>query len=379
MRVVRKLVQLLLLAAIVIGTGYLFAFGPRASAPAPQQADTTTTVDGLRSPDNLDTVPGSEHRPPGKDIPAAAAAAAAGAERPATNDDDATTAATRGPGIVRLNFMGRLGNNLFEYAAARALADRLGFALSIQPAPYNRKKFGLLTRPEGMACFPGVRPVGPARSSPEMVGLETVKFRGVRRELGDPTPRSIEMEGWFQDYSMFKSEKDRLRKIMALDPSCCGPTAPGPGDLVIHHRNYRAELTAEQYEKLIFKDLDYEFYEAVLRDAAESAAGPPETVWVVGEFNDEEPLFKRLQQDHPNVKRAEMVEDQFHAFCFLSRAPRLVMAHSTFSWWVAFLGVGTEVHFPLTRQNQGVTGPSIAVDEGRYVYRDEAGRVVPPP
>lgn len=74
-----------------------------------------------------------------------------------------------------------------------------------------------------------------------------------------------------------------------------------------------------------------------------------------------------------------MVEDQFHAFCFLARAPRLVMAHSTFSWWVAFLGVATEVHFPLTEQNRGVTGPSIAVDEKRYVYRDDAGRVVPPP
>lgn len=44
-----------------------------------------------------------------------------------------------------------------------------------------------------------------------------------------------------------------LGQIMALDPSCCGPTAPGPDDLVIHHRNYRAELTEEQYKKLIFK------------------------------------------------------------------------------------------------------------------------------
>ncbi|CAN0448022.1 unnamed protein product, partial [Ectocarpus fasciculatus] len=218
MRATRKLAQLGLLAAAVLGTGYLFAFGPsaeRAPAPAPQPAGTTTRVDGVRSPDTLHTLPGSEHRPPGKDIPAAVAAA--GAERPATNDDDATTAAAiRGPGIVRLNFMGRLGNNLFEYAAARALADRLGFALSVQPAPYNRKKFGLLTRPEGMACFPGVRPVGPAPSSPEMVGLETVKFRGIRRELQDPKPRSIEMEGWFQDYSMFRSEKERLRKVSSV-------------------------------------------------------------------------------------------------------------------------------------------------------------------
>lgn len=124
-----------------------------------------------------------------------------------------TSGTTRGPGIVQLNFMGRLGNNLFEYAAARALADRLGWALSVQPAPYNRKKYGLLTRPEGMKCFPGVRPVGPPPSSPEMATLETVKFRSVRAELEDPTPRSIKMEDWYQSYDLFAWHKDRLRKV----------------------------------------------------------------------------------------------------------------------------------------------------------------------
>lgn len=133
----------------------------------------------------------------------------------AVNDvhEVAAAAAARGPGIVQLNFMGRLGNNLFEYAAARALADRLGWALSIQPAKANVKKFGLLTRPEGMACFPGVRPVGPPASSPEMAGLETVKYRGGLQELEDPAPRSIEMQGWYQDYGLFRSEKERLRKV----------------------------------------------------------------------------------------------------------------------------------------------------------------------
>lgn len=52
------------------------------------------------------------------------------------------------------------------------------------------------------------------------------------------------------------------------------------------------------------QDLKYEFYEAVLRDAADSAAGRPETVWIVGEFGDDEPLFQRLQQEHGNVKKA---------------------------------------------------------------------------
>ncbi|CAM9866175.1 unnamed protein product, partial [Hapterophycus canaliculatus] len=233
-------------------------------------------------------VPPNQQAQGGPGASASLKAATTGAEAEA-----AAAASTRGPGIVRLNFMGRLGNNLFEYAAARTLADGLGWALSVQPARYNKQKFGLLTRPDGMACFPGVRPLGPPSSSPEMASLVATTFRGMRRELQDPAPRSIVMEGWFQEYSMFSSEKERLRKIMALSPSCCGPTAPGPDDLVIHFRNYRAELTPEQYETLLFKDLDFEFYEAVLRDEAASAAGPPETVWVVGEFKDDEALFQR--------------------------------------------------------------------------------------
>lgn len=128
-------------------------------------------------------------------------------------EEEGKEAVTRGPGIVRLNFMGRLGNNLFEYAAARALADRLGWALSVQPAPYNKKKFGLLTRPEGKKCFPGVRPLGPPPSSPEMAILETVNFRGVSTELADPTPRSIKMEGWYQDYDLFSWDTEQLRKV----------------------------------------------------------------------------------------------------------------------------------------------------------------------
>lgn len=73
----------------------------------------------------------------------------------------------------------------------------------------------------------------------------------------------------------------------------------------------------------------------------------------------------------------EMVDNQFHAFCFLARAPRLVMAHSTFSWWTAFLGNATEIHYPL--QPRGVTTPKVMVDdEPRYVYRNDAGKVISP-
>lgn len=161
--------------------------------------------------------------PPNQHSPSGPGGASVSPPLPVTTVGAASTndVTPRGPGIVRLNFMGRLGNNLFEYAAARTLADGLGWALSIQPARYNPQKFGLLTRPEGMACFPGVRPLGAPHFSPEMAGLEATTFRGMRRELRDPSPRSIVMEGWFQEYALFSSEKERLRKV-SKPPACLG-------------------------------------------------------------------------------------------------------------------------------------------------------------
>ena len=120
---------------------------------------------------------------------------------------------SRGTGIVQLNFMGRLGNNLFEYATARVLADRLGWALSLQPAPGNPKKYGTLLRPQGMKCFPGVRPLGAPASSPAMAQLEAAPFRGFKRELADTTPRAIVMMDWFQDFKPLAGDSGRLRQV----------------------------------------------------------------------------------------------------------------------------------------------------------------------
>lgn len=119
----------------------------------------------------------------------------------------------RGPGMVQLNFMGRLGNNLFEYASARALADRLGWALSLDAAAGNKQKYSTLLRPDGRACFPGVKPLGPSVSDAAMSGLMQKPFQGLERELEDRSPRRILMQDWFQDYQLFSGDKDRIRQV----------------------------------------------------------------------------------------------------------------------------------------------------------------------
>lgn len=134
------------------------------------------------------------------------------------------------PGLVELNFYGRLGNNLFEYAVARVFADKLGWALLLK-AGLNKDKFKTLLKPHGMSCFPGVRPVLPSSWNPEMAKLQEHPFRGIKQELADPTPRKITLSNWFQDYKLFAGEKDRLRQVRHTKPPndvlatgvCCRP------------------------------------------------------------------------------------------------------------------------------------------------------------
>lgn len=46
------------------------------------------------------------------------------------------------------------------------------------------------------------------------------------------------------------------------------------------------------------QDLDFAYYDKVLRDVAASSQGRPENVWVVGEFDENNPLVTRLKEEH---------------------------------------------------------------------------------
>lgn len=116
-------------------------------------------------------------------------------------------------GMVELRFMGRLGNNLFEYAAARSLAERLGWSLVLKTHRANPKKYGTLLRAEGMACFPGVRGMGSPIDIREAQKLKQAGFRDLRKELADESPRVIIMQDWFQTFDLFSEHATQLRKV----------------------------------------------------------------------------------------------------------------------------------------------------------------------
>lgn len=52
------------------------------------------------------------------------------------------------------------------------------------------------------------------------------------------------------------------------------------------------------------QDLDFTFYDNILREIISSPAGPPEAVWIVGEFDEDDALVNRLQVEHKNIRKA---------------------------------------------------------------------------
>ncbi|CAM9341410.1 unnamed protein product [Discosporangium mesarthrocarpum] len=234
-----------------------------------------------------------------------------------------------------------------------------------------------------MRCFPGVRPLRSSSGAPDvqpqkMEDLKIVQFSSMHKELSDRTPRRVIMKGWFQEYLPFSQVKDEVKQALALNPSCCRGVAPGPGDVVIHYRNYRGELSERQYANLHFRDLSPEYYDKVLKGIRLGDGGSPCKVWVVGQYADQDPVIAKLREKQDIITLNDKDRDMFQDFCFLTQADHLVMATSTYSWWAAFLGNASQVHFPKQRA-PGVTDKKIVVrDDPRYVYHSMTGEVVKP-
>jgi hypothetical protein len=135
---------------------------------------------------------------------------------------------------VEVRFIGRLGNNLFQYAVARIIAEHHGFKLickrmrrttaSCMGVPLN---IGPAASLEGYSWyFPNAPFVIPGKEVVEPVdSYEVGKGRAWRGHtidlqsiLKNPAPRRIVLSGYFQRFEYIKPYEDRIRDWFRLRP-----------------------------------------------------------------------------------------------------------------------------------------------------------------
>jgi hypothetical protein len=235
--------------------------------------------------------------------------------------------------MVEVRYKDRLGNNLFQYCFGRILAEELGFALQADAIP----------------GFPNTtqRVAGSVHEGPEQVltGMR-VPLEGI---LADRSPRHIILDGWFQDYRYYRPRRQKIREWLAFDPAIRVPEVQ-PG-LVVNVR--RTDYIQRGWA------LPFSYYEEAIKRLLPQGG----SVWIVTD-DAADPFFRRFKRWEPRLFRGNDLEQ----LLFMTRAPRLVMSQSTFSWWPTFLAEQQEVACPLPGFGCWAEGPESP--DGALIERD---------
>jgi hypothetical protein len=223
----------------------------------------------------------------------------------------------------QLGRLGRLGNQMFQYAALAGVARRMGYELSI-PRPRLKKPWKSQLLYE---AFPALRDrsTGLNQDAPE---LQEAHFHFDPR-IAFTCPDGVDLVGFFQSERYFADAEAEVRRAFAFAEGtveACRPAieAVGAGAISLHVRR-------KDYLRLseIHPPLDIDYYQRAL------ASLPSDAPVMV--FSDA-PKWCRAQA----LFRADRfvfsegrtgVEDM----CLMSMCRRHIIANSSFSWWGAWL------------------------------------------
>ena len=233
-----------------------------------------------------------------------------------------------------LGTLGRLGNQMFQYASLRGIAARKGYQFCIPPSNFQDEwrnhqlfeVFELSNYPNsGEFLDNGYAPV-----------VQEKTF-GYDKELHDLCPNDVSLWGFFQTEKYFKHIEESIREDFKfrdhiLEP--CTEMAESIGNAVSLHvrRTDFLKNSGNHY------NLQLDYYEKAL-----SKIDPDRTVIVFSddsEWCEQQELFSgdRFMISESNDNGVDM--------CLMTFCKAHIIANSSFSWWGAWLANSKEVIAP---------------------------------
>ena len=263
--------------------------------------------------------------------------------------------------MIHLQMNGFIADNLFQYVAARIVAEDLGYALQVSHSRMHpRKNVPRLLQVMSAFADAPLSLEGKVFSQPvdNSLCMGHGDFDGYHAELAEVTAhredRRINMAGFFQSYAMLQPYKERIRTWFSVDPSNCGYDI-SDDDVVVHIR--MGDLVVLGWA------ISLRFYVDLL-DALEYR-----TVYICG-FGLGEEVKQTFARFSPVYVHGEPLDD----FRFIKGFNRIILSNSGFSWWAAFLSDATEIHVPVMAPNTRTFDPKSELadlhvdDEERYHY-----------
>lgn len=224
--------------------------------------------------------------------------------------------------MILTHFIGGLGNNMFQYAIARIVADIKNYNFEATNIDQLVHYFPRVSNIKDRLCVDdNLLKVGYESSS------GNVQYFDLNEILNHNG--KIEFKGFFQKQSYYKNHLDLLRNIFWYDDAC--HAKPADGSLVIHIRlgdyaQLNWQLDPDVYLKIIEKaNIKYSKCYVI----TDEPTNP-----ILSKFN----ILPNLQ-----IVNSDVLQD----LTFLRRATYLIISQSTFSWWGAILGNQEKVYAPV--------------------------------
>ena len=266
--------------------------------------------------------------------------------------------------------LGRLGNNLFEYAFGRVLAERHGVPLLLDGSWFNEEgwnQVSCIRRLPLKAKF--IRPFSlGSRALRKFTGKHHWEFLGkpmVRENPGDHSydpslfeaPPDCILFGYFQSPRYFAGMEETLRneinleKVFPQPPSAeLAAKLEAPDSVAVHVR--RGDFTVLP----VFAVCDDAYYQEAMNRLRGRLGSPRFYI-----FSDD-PAWCRehfTASDQTVVDLPESAEDPLVDLHLMSLASHHIIANSTYSWWAAWIGKkpGQMVLCPSRWVNFGIHSP----------------------
>jgi len=299
--------------------------------------------------------------------------------------------------MLRIVLLGRTGNNLFQYALGRVLAEKHGVPLVLDGSWYNAEGWAEVSHFLSLPIQAKVvRPctLG-ARALRKLTGKHYWEYRGVPvlKEAGDDqsfdprfldAPADCVLFGYFQTPMYFKGIATGLRAELGqlLCDACC----PVPSSIVSTVENLAVPDSVAVHVRRgdylhhpVFKVCDRDYY---LRSMDKMRAQVPSARFFI--FSDD-PEWCHETFTTPDVAaiigrrwingRDAATSDRrhdharanpLHDLYLMSLASHHIIANSTYSWWAAWLGDKPGQQIIMPERWYAAGGPNAPMQEKRW-------------